>query len=66
MNTQCLSRRPSKTTLLCFLLVLVPTMENAFDQGRTIASVMVSPGRQLDRDYTVPGARFGRYFVQDF
>lgn len=58
-------RRLTTTAFVAALLIPLGAA-HAFDQGRTAASVMVSPGRQLDRDYTVLAARIGRYFVQDF
>jgi hypothetical protein len=53
-------------TILAALLLMMVDIAAAFDQGRTSASLLISPGRQLDRDYTVLGGRIGRYFVQDF
>jgi hypothetical protein len=64
MNIQHLVRRSIRAILLC--AILAPCIANAFDQGRTSVTVLVSPARQLDRDYTALGARIGRYFVQDF
>ena len=61
-----LAPRSIAATILTALLLVTAQLAAAFDQGRTSASVMVSPGRQLDRDYTVLAGRIGRYFVQDF
>jgi hypothetical protein len=59
--------RHSIAVALLALLLLAPfEAANAFDAGRTSASLMISPGRQLDRDCTVLAGRIGRYFVQDF
>jgi hypothetical protein len=58
--------RSIAATILAGLLLMMVDIAAAFDQGRTSASLLISPGQQLDRNYTVLGGRFGHYFVRDF
>ncbi|MFM9888962.1 MAG: hypothetical protein ACKVQT_38555 [Burkholderiales bacterium] len=61
---KCLMRSRIVAAILGVLLPL--TAVNAFEQGRSSVSVMVSAGRQLDQNYAVLAGRYGRYFVPEF
>ena len=63
-------------TPLTFAIALVAALAGAlfapealaqsFEEGSHAATLVIGAGRQLERNYTVLGGRFGTYFVRDF
>ena len=58
--------RPLAILMFTVLLFGSAVPAGAVEEGASSLSLSLSPGRQLDRTYTVLSGRYGYYFVRDF